>query len=206
MKNNHWSINKTSTFSEIEKVDVVMQKIDEENIQVSLDDSTYTAKKQTTWKFLLKRYPLMLIATTLLSIMFLAIHPLSFVIYLGLIILLFTVTVRRCKIRYIGTYIMWFWILHLGINFIILGGGSLFSFAMATSESYHYIQSLFFGMVLVHLWQYILIVVYEYYHLYVITEEYDDGSVDVTEWYIWKSCSLCNKSFNPFKNNCKLVK
>ena len=203
MKNNKWFINHTENFDEIEQIEVNIEKIDAKHIEVKTNNQTYRCKYIPTWRFFLKRYPIMIIPTFLLSIIFLAIHPLAFFIYVCFTIFIFSFTNRICKIHEIGTYIMWFWIIHLLGNFFILSSDSisLMGFAMAISNKHYYIQSLFFGMLLTHLWIYTLIFFYQYHRVYTIIKKEDD-TYQSTPWYLWQKCPLCNKHYNPFKKNC----
>jgi len=197
-----WKINKSSDFMDIEKIDIHLE-MHEDGTATAIKDAThtFTCKPISSVKFLLKRYPFMVIPTLLLSLVFLWLHPIAFFIYALLTIAIFTIAVRRCKIKSIGHYIMFFWILNLLANFFILGGGSFMSFSIAISEKYYYIQSLFFGMLLTHIWLYVLIFLQQYYHVFNIIEE-EDGEQISSEWYIWKGCPLCNHTYNPFTDNC----
>lgn len=198
-----WNINRTTDFTDIEKIDIHLE-MQEDGSALAMKDSTHTfrCKPLSSFKFLLKRYPLMIIPTVILSFAFLWLHPIAFFIYAIFTIIIFTVAVRRCSISSIGTYIMVFWIIHLLGNFLILGGGSLASLSIVISDKHYYIQSLFFGMLLTHIWLYVLIFLQQYYHVYNVLEE-ENGEILSTAWYIWKSCPLCNHTYNPFKNNCK---
>jgi hypothetical protein len=198
-----WNINRTMDFSDIEKIDIHLE-IQKDGSALAMKDAThtFTCKPHSSFKFLFKRYPLMIIPALILSLAFLWIHPIAFFLYVILTIAIFTIAVRRCNVSSMGTYIMIFWILHLFGNFFILGGGSLSSFSMAILDKHYYIQSLFFGMLLTHIWLYVLIFLQQYYYVFNVIEEEDGESIS-TAWYIWKSCLLCNHNYNPFKNNCK---
>jgi len=202
-----WSINRSKDFIDIEKIDIhlEMQK-DGSAIAIKDAEHSFTCKPMSSFKFLLKRYPLMIIPTLVLSLVFVWLHPIAFLIYAILTIVIFAIAVRRCNVSSIGTYIMFFWILHLLGNFFILGGGSLAALSIAIADKHYYIQSLFFGMLLTHIWLYVLIFLQQYYHVFNVLEEEENGEITSTGWYIWKSCPLCNHKYNPFKNNCKELK
>jgi len=198
-----WEINKTVDFSDIEKIDIYLE-IHKDGTATAIKDAkhTFLCKPLPSFKFLFKRYPFVIVPAIILSLIFLWLHPIAFFIYALLTIIIFTLAIRLCGIRSIGRYIMIFWVLHLLGNFFILGGGSLSSFSLALSERHYYVQSLFFGMLLTHIWIYILIFLQQYYRVFNIIEEENTEQI-ATPWYIWKGCRLCNPTYNPFKNNCK---
>jgi len=197
-----WKINKTADFTDIEEIDIHLE-MHKDGTALAMKDETHTflCKPISSFRFLLKRYPLMIVPTIILSLAFLWLHTIAFFVYALLTILLFTLAVRMCRIKSISTYIMVFWILHLLGNFFILGGGSLSSFSVAISERHYYIQGLFFGMLLTHIWIYVLIFLQQYYRVFNVIEE-EDGEPIPTQWYIWRGCALCNHSYNPFTDNC----
>lgn len=197
-----WQINKTPDFIDIEKIDIHLE-INKDGSATAIKDKkdSFVCKPVSSFRFLLKRYPFMIVPTFVLSLAFLWLHPLAFFIYGLLTIVIFTIAVRRCSIKAIGTYIMVFWVLHLLGNFFILGGGFMGSFSLNISEGHQYIQGLFFGMLLTHIWIYVLIFLQQYYRVFNIMEEEDAEQIS-TQWYIWKGCPLCNHSYNPFTDNC----
>ena len=203
MKTNEtWQINKSEDFTDIEKVHIHLE-MHKDGTATAIKDATHTflCKPIPSFKFIFKRYPLMIIPTIILTLAFLWLHPIAFFVYAILTIVLFTIAVRRCSIKSIGTYILVFWLLHLFGNFFILGGGSLSAFSLTMAERHYYIQSLFFGMLLTHIWLYVIIFFQQYYHVFNICEE-EDGEMVSTPWYIWKGCPLCNHHYNPFTDNC----
>jgi len=197
-----WQINKSADFMDIEKIDIHLE-IHKDGTATAIKDTehTFLCKPMSSFKFLLKRYPFMIIPTFILSLVFLWLHPIAFFVYGLLTVALFTIAVRRCKVKSIGNYIMIFWILHLLGNFVILGGGLVGSFSLAITQRHYYIQGLFFGMLLTHIWVYVLIFLQQYYRVFNIIEE-EDGEQSSTEWYIWKGCPMCNHTYNPFTDNC----
>jgi len=201
-----WSINRSEDFSDIEKIDIHLE-MQKDGSAIAMKDTTHTfiCKPLSSFRFLLKRYPLMIVPTLILSAAFLWIHPIAFFVYAILTIIMFTIAVRRCSVHAIGIHIMVFWILHLVGNFFILGGGSLPFFSIAISDKHYYIQSLFFGMLLTHIWLYVIIFLQQYYRVFNVVEELEHGEMIKTDWYIWKSCPLCNKKYNPFTDKCDTI-
>lgn len=198
-----WQINKSADFIDIEKINIHLEIHKDGSATAIKKDAehTFSCKPMSTFRFLFKRYPFMIIPTIILSLAFLWLHTVAFFIYALLTMIMFTMAVRFCAIKSIGTYIMVFWVLHLLGNFFILGGGAVDSFSLVMSERHSYIQSLFFGMLLTHTWIYVLIFLQQYYHVFNVIEE-EDGEPVSTEWYIWKGCPFCNRSYNPFTDNC----
>jgi len=197
-----WKINKTADFSDIEQIDIHLE-MHKDGTATAMKDASHTfpCKPMSSFRFLFKRYPLMVVPTIFLSLAFLWLHTVAFFIYAVLTILLFTLAVRMCRIKSISKYILVFWILHILGNFLILGGASLTSFSIALSQRHYYIQGLFFGMLLAHIWLYVLIFIHQYHRVFNIMKE-EDGEQVPTEWYVWKGCKLCNHHYIPFKNNC----
>ena len=197
-----WKINKSADFSDIEKMDIHLE-IHKNGTASALKDAehTFLCKPVSSFKFLFIRYPFMIVPTVLLSLVFLWLHPIAFFIYALLTIVIFTISVRFCSIKFVGTFLMVFWFIHLLGNFFILGAGSLSAFSLEVSNKQYYIQSLFFGMLLTNIWIYVLIFLQQYYRVFNIVEE-EDGEQISTEWYIWKGCPMCNHKYNPFTDNC----
>jgi len=201
-KKEMWQINKSADFTEIEKMEIHLE-INEDGSALAIknENESFVCKPVSTLRFLFKRYPLVIVPAIVLSLAFLWLHPVAFFVYALLTIVLFTIAVRRCAIKSMGTYIMVFWILHLLGNFFILSGGLSGTFSLVMSDKNYYIQGLFFGMLLTHIWVYILIFLQQYYRVYNVVEEEDEEQVS-TVWYIWKGCPLCNHKYNPFTDNC----
>ena len=197
-----WKINKSADFTEIEEIDIHLE-IDKEGMATAIKDKSHTfvCKPVATSRFLLKRYPFMIVPTLVLSLAFLWLHPIAFFIYALLTILLFTIAVRRCAIKSMNTYIMVFWIIHLLGNFLIMGGILPESLSLNINQKHGTAQALFFGMLLTHIWIYVLIFLQQYYRVFNVIEE-EDGEQVSTPWYIWKGCTLCNHKYNPFTDNC----
>jgi len=197
-----WKINRSEDFTDIEKINAHLE-IQKDGYARALKDNEhhFLCKPMSSFKFLFKRYPLMIVPTIILSLAFLWLHPIAFFVYGLFTISIFTIAVRHCGISAMAKYIFIFWVLHLVINFFILGGGSIEALSISIMQRHSYIQSLFFGMLLTHTWVYVLIFFQQYYHVFNIVEE-EDGEEIATNWYIWKGCSLCNSTYNPFTDNC----
>lgn len=197
-----WKINKSADFTEIEEIDIHLE-IDKEGMARAIKDKseTFVCKPVATSKFLFKRYPFMIVPTIVLSLAFLWLHPIAFFLYALLTILLFTIAVRHCGVKSMSTYIMVFWIIHLMGNFLIMGGVLPESLSLNINQRHGTVQALFFGMLLTHIWIYVLIFLQQYYRVFNVVEE-EDGEQVSTPWYIWKGCALCNHKYNPFTDNC----
>jgi len=203
LKTEKWHINITKNFSETESIHVNTQSANDGHIEMMRDNKSYRCKKNSLWKFILKRYPLLILSTIVISMIFLAIHPLAFLFYSILFVGWFSFSVRLCIVHNMGTHIMIFWMLSLLINFISLGMEN--NYSVFSYQAHFHMQSLFFGMILLHLWSYLAIFFYKYNGISNILEEIETGVYVSTDWYIWKGCSLCDKNFNPFKNNRKAI-
>ena len=199
-----WNINRTEKFDEIEILEVHLRKESKHRYSVVKNGKLLEYRKVPTWKFFLKRYPVLAIPVFILSLSFLILYPLMFFIYIGITTILFVITVRRCRIDFIGNYIMVFWLIHLLINFFLLGGG-----LVNISSAQHTIQGLLIGMLLVHLWTFTVIFFYRYYNVFNLveyvgdTETEDERTAIPSKWYLWKECTMCNKRYIPFAKNCK---
>ncbi len=199
-----WSINRTEDFDEIEITEVILRKKNKHRYFVVEDGQSLEYRKVATWKFFLRRYPILAIPVLIISLSFLILYPLMFFIYIGIATMLFTITVRRCRVDFIGNYIMVFWLIHLLINFFLLGGG-----LVDISSTQHTVQGLLIGMLLVHLWIFTVIFFYRYHNIFNLIDYVGDAEAEgegaeiSTKWYLWRGCSMCNKRYIPFVKNCK---
>lgn len=199
-----WNINRTKNFSETEIIEIVLHKDRKGRYFILEDGKSLEYRKVPTWRFFLSRYPILAIPVLIISILFLLLYPLVFFAYVIMVIVLFATTVRRCKMHSIGTYIMIFWIIHLSIDFVLLGGG-----LVNISAVHHTIQGLLIGMMFTHLWIFVAIFFYRHYNVFNLVDCIDDSGIDgerevvSTEWYLWRGCSLCSRHYIPFAKNCK---
>jgi len=199
-------MNRTEDFSEIEKLEISFEKDgDQIDIITKKDQTTFKAKKLSSLWFLLKRYPVMVIPTLLLTIAFLFFYPIVFIAYIIFTTMLFIFMVRFCVIHKVGTYIMVFWVIHLVTNFILLGMTPI-NLGIEAYMKQEYIKGLFFGMMLTHLWVYMLIFMHKYHLVYNLLEKDENDVMIATNWFIWQNCSMCNKKYSLFKKNCDVLK
>lgn len=195
-------INKTKDFSEIESINIKMVSHQDNTVEIESDNTKYRCQKIPIWKFMWKRYFFMMTMLLVLTIIYLAIHPAAFIAYSAMVVFWFTFSVRRCKVHNMGTHLMYFWIIHLLLSFLLIGGISSISVDTSMYNLNYQVQTLLFGMGLLHIWLHVTILFFKYRDIYTILDKLDDDAYAASNWYIWKGCSLCNKGFNPFSLHC----
>lgn len=189
-----WYINKTSDFKKIECIQVHQEK---DSFIFENSYQKFSAKKISTGFFLLKRYPLTILSSTILSLWFFVLYPMMATVYLLGMLGMFHFLVRTCKIVSLSKYLILLWGIHLSIDLLYLMQINRVNSIFETF-SLELLQGIFMGMICFHLWIYLLLVFYQYKKVYQLRDKIN------TKWYLWKQCPLCDKNFSMFRTlKCK---